>query len=77
MYNSLASEKYNERTIELLENDPFCQVIIATKVGIHAETLVDSISIGTSDTQDDSKQNVYTHINDRQCIRVCLGETKF
>ncbi|KAE9385361.1 hypothetical protein BT96DRAFT_840787 [Gymnopus androsaceus JB14] len=31
MYNSLASEKYNKKTIDLLDLDPHCQIVIATK----------------------------------------------
>jgi superfamily II DNA helicase RecQ len=59
-YNSLAPASYNERTIELIENDPRCQIVIATKafsLGIHAETLLDSISLGTPDTQCEMDQN--------------------
>ncbi|KAF9046996.1 hypothetical protein BDP27DRAFT_1434455 [Rhodocollybia butyracea] len=59
MYNSLASDGYNEKTIDLLDTDPHCQIVIATKamsVGIHAEKLQDSISVGTSETQDCGKQ---------------------
>lgn len=51
---SLASEKYNEKTIELLDSDPQCQIVIATKalsLGIHAEELLDSIVVGTADTK--------------------------
>ena len=60
MYNSLASETYNEKTIELLDSDPRCQIVIATKalsLGIHAEELRDSIAVGTADTQDNGKQD--------------------
>ncbi|THU95226.1 P-loop containing nucleoside triphosphate hydrolase protein [Dendrothele bispora CBS 962.96] len=54
MYHSLAPEKYNQKTIELLSTDPRCQIVIATKafsLGIHAETLLDSITVGLLDTQ--------------------------
>ncbi|THU97044.1 hypothetical protein K435DRAFT_857951 [Dendrothele bispora CBS 962.96] len=54
MYSALAPDGYNQRTVELLQNDTRCQVVIATKafsLGIHARTLQDSISIGTPDTQ--------------------------
>ncbi|THU91468.1 hypothetical protein K435DRAFT_841004 [Dendrothele bispora CBS 962.96] len=54
LYSALAPDGYNQRTIELLKNDERCQIVIATKafsLGIHAETLVDSICIGTPDTQ--------------------------
>ncbi|KAE9401679.1 hypothetical protein BT96DRAFT_937720 [Gymnopus androsaceus JB14] len=60
MYNSLASEKYNKKTIELIDTDPQCQVVIATKalsLGIHVEELRDSIAVGTADTQDNGKQD--------------------
>lgn len=60
MYNSLASEAYNEKTIGLIDSDPCCQIIIATKalsLGIHAEELRDSIALGTADTQDNGKQD--------------------
>ncbi|KAF9049421.1 hypothetical protein BDP27DRAFT_1243155, partial [Rhodocollybia butyracea] len=59
MYNSLASNSYNEKTIDTLDTDPHCQIVIATKamsVGIHAEKLQDSISVGTSETHDCGKQ---------------------
>ncbi|THU76188.1 hypothetical protein K435DRAFT_605899, partial [Dendrothele bispora CBS 962.96] len=49
MYHSLAPDKYNQKTIELLSTDPRCQIVIATKafsLGIHAETLLDSITVG-------------------------------
>ncbi|KAE9397731.1 hypothetical protein BT96DRAFT_995556 [Gymnopus androsaceus JB14] len=54
------STTYNEKTIELLDSDPRCQIVIATKalsLGIHAEELRDSIAVGTSDTQDNRKQD--------------------
>ncbi|KAE9393584.1 hypothetical protein BT96DRAFT_1050796 [Gymnopus androsaceus JB14] len=61
MYNSLvASEQYNKKTIDFLDSDPHCQIVIATKalsLGIHAEELQDSISVGTADTQDNGKQD--------------------
>lgn len=60
MYNSLASETYNQKTIDLLNSDPYCQIVIATKalsLGIHAEELRDSITVGTADTQDNGKQD--------------------
>lgn len=60
MYNSLASESYNQKTIELVDSDPQCQVVIATKalsLGIHAEEFRDSITVGTADTQDNGKQD--------------------
>ncbi|KAK7446005.1 hypothetical protein VKT23_014628 [Stygiomarasmius scandens] len=54
MYSALAPDSYNQRTIELLQTDVRCQIVIATKafsLGIHANTLQDSICIGTPDTQ--------------------------
>ncbi|THV04164.1 hypothetical protein K435DRAFT_817015 [Dendrothele bispora CBS 962.96] len=59
MYSAIAPDGYNERTIELLINDPQCQIVIHTKafsLGIHAKTLQDSISVGTADTQAESDQ---------------------
>ncbi|THV01139.1 P-loop containing nucleoside triphosphate hydrolase protein [Dendrothele bispora CBS 962.96] len=60
IYSSLAPDGYNQRTVELLKHDPQCQIVIATKafsLGIHAETLLDSISVGTADTQCELDQN--------------------
>ncbi|KAF9049432.1 hypothetical protein BDP27DRAFT_1434129 [Rhodocollybia butyracea] len=60
LYNSLASAQYNKRTIELLDSDPHCQIVIATKalsLGVHAEELLDSIAIGTADMHDNGKQD--------------------
>lgn len=60
LYNSLASKTYNQKTIDLLNSDPYCQIVIATKalsLGIHAEELRDSITVGTADTQDNGKQD--------------------
>lgn len=51
---------YNEKTINLLNSDPFCQVAIATKalsLGVHAKAVTDSISVGGSDTQDELEQS--------------------
>lgn len=74
MYNSLASEKYNARTIELIDSDPQCQVIIATEaltLGVDARLILDSISVGSPPTQDKScqdaeragrKEGVYIHL---------------
>ncbi|KAE9384328.1 hypothetical protein BT96DRAFT_968543 [Gymnopus androsaceus JB14] len=60
MYNSLVSDKYNKRTIDLLDSDPFFQAAIATKalsLGVHAKSVMDSVSVGGSDTQDESEQS--------------------
>jgi superfamily II DNA helicase RecQ len=51
VYHSLCSDKYNLQTLEMLENDLNCQVVIATIAfsnGINVRTLLDSISLGTS-----------------------------
>jgi superfamily II DNA helicase RecQ len=51
VYHSLCSNKYNTQTLDMLENDPSCQVVIATVAfanGINVRTLLDSISLGTS-----------------------------
>ncbi|KAE9384196.1 hypothetical protein BT96DRAFT_1008319 [Gymnopus androsaceus JB14] len=61
MYNSLALEKYNKKTIDLLDSDPHWQIVITTtalSLGIHAEELRDSIAVGTANTQDNRKQDV-------------------
>ncbi|EEB88771.1 hypothetical protein MPER_13216 [Moniliophthora perniciosa FA553] len=58
-FNSLATSTYNKKTIDLINNDSEFQVVIATKAftnGIHAKALVDSISLGTSETQNESEQ---------------------
>ncbi|KAE9396145.1 hypothetical protein BT96DRAFT_941880 [Gymnopus androsaceus JB14] len=49
-----------EWTIDLLDSDPFCQAAIATKalsLGVHAKSVTDSVSVGGSDTQDESEQS--------------------
>ncbi|KAJ8090935.1 hypothetical protein PM082_024859 [Marasmius tenuissimus] len=59
MYNSPASDRYNEETVALLNNDPRLQVIIATQAftnGMHAKKLTDSISVKAATTQDASEQ---------------------
>ncbi|THU75811.1 hypothetical protein K435DRAFT_974681 [Dendrothele bispora CBS 962.96] len=51
VYHSLCSDKYNTQTLNMLENNPNCQVVIATVAfanGINVRTLLDSISLGTS-----------------------------
>ncbi|KAF5335894.1 hypothetical protein D9758_017548 [Tetrapyrgos nigripes] len=49
VYHSLCSDKYNADTLDMLENDPNCQIVIATVAfanGINVRTLLDSISLG-------------------------------
>ncbi|KAK6975061.1 P-loop containing nucleoside triphosphate hydrolase protein [Favolaschia claudopus] len=46
MYDSLCPAKYNEETIRLMENDPGCQIIVATIAlsnGINCLSLLDSV----------------------------------
>ncbi|KAE9394069.1 hypothetical protein BT96DRAFT_998899 [Gymnopus androsaceus JB14] len=53
VYHSLCSDKYNKETQHLLKTDPLCQVGIATVAlanGINVPSLLTSISIGTSQT---------------------------
>ncbi|KAE9395063.1 hypothetical protein BT96DRAFT_795464, partial [Gymnopus androsaceus JB14] len=49
VYHSLCSEKYNNRTLAMLEKDPMCQVCIAIVAfvnGINVHMLLISISLG-------------------------------
>ncbi|EEB90233.1 hypothetical protein MPER_11582 [Moniliophthora perniciosa FA553] len=58
-FNSLATSTYNKKTIDLINNDPEFQVVIATKAftnGIHAKALVDSISLGHRNTNESEQQ---------------------
>ncbi|KAJ7308762.1 P-loop containing nucleoside triphosphate hydrolase protein [Mycena albidolilacea] len=55
MYHSLRSVKENEDILRLLDEDPECQVIIATVAfanGLNAKSLLDSLSVGCADTVD-------------------------
>ncbi|KAJ7315512.1 P-loop containing nucleoside triphosphate hydrolase protein [Mycena albidolilacea] len=55
MYHSLRSVKENEEILRLLDEDPECQVIIATVAfanGLNAKSLLDSLSVGCADTVD-------------------------
>ncbi len=55
MYFSLSSDEYNRENIRLLNDDSYCQVVIATVAfanGINCRTLLDSISIGAAKTLD-------------------------
>ncbi|KAJ7870151.1 hypothetical protein B0H14DRAFT_2345764, partial [Mycena olivaceomarginata] len=55
MYHSLRSVKENEEILRLLDEDPECQVIIATVAfanGLNAKSLLDSLSVGCADTLD-------------------------
>lgn len=59
MYNSLVSDEYNAKTIELLNSDPHCQAAIAMKalnLGIHSKSVTDSMSLGGAETQDKLEQ---------------------
>ncbi|KAJ7743228.1 P-loop containing nucleoside triphosphate hydrolase protein, partial [Mycena maculata] len=53
MYTSLCSAEYNRETIRLIDEDPECQIVLATIAfanGIHAKSLLDSVTIGCSTT---------------------------
>lgn len=53
MYTSLCSAEYNQETIRLIEEDPECQIVLATVAfanGIHAKSLLDSVAMGCSTT---------------------------
>ncbi|KAJ6449998.1 P-loop containing nucleoside triphosphate hydrolase protein [Mycena sanguinolenta] len=53
-YHSLGSLEYNEHTIWMIDNDPYCQIIIATIAfsnGINARTILDSITLGIVKTK--------------------------
>ncbi|KAJ7635589.1 P-loop containing nucleoside triphosphate hydrolase protein [Mycena polygramma] len=55
MYHSLCSTEYNQETIRLIDEDPQCQIVIATIAfsnGINAKSILDSISLGFSSTLD-------------------------
>ncbi|KAJ7142579.1 hypothetical protein C8R44DRAFT_725918 [Mycena epipterygia] len=55
MYHSLRSSEDNEEIVRLLEEDPRCQVVIATIAfakGLNIKTLLDSISLGFPETVD-------------------------
>lgn len=55
MYHSLCSSEYNEETIRRIDEDPECQIVLATIAfsnGINAKSILDSISLGFSSTLD-------------------------
>ncbi|KAJ7686951.1 hypothetical protein B0H17DRAFT_1203965 [Mycena rosella] len=55
MYHSLRSTSENEEILRLLDEDPECQVVIATIAfanGLNVKSLLDSISLGFPDTVD-------------------------
>ncbi|KAK6992369.1 hypothetical protein R3P38DRAFT_2570403, partial [Favolaschia claudopus] len=55
MYHSLCPPAYNEKTIQLIDGDPRCQIILATIAfsnGINARSLLDSISLAPAKTLD-------------------------
>ncbi|KAJ7343049.1 hypothetical protein DFH08DRAFT_963062 [Mycena albidolilacea] len=55
MYHSLRSSEDNEEILRLLDEDPECQVVIATVPfanGLNAKSLLDSLSLGCADTVD-------------------------
>ncbi|KAJ7633588.1 P-loop containing nucleoside triphosphate hydrolase protein, partial [Mycena polygramma] len=55
MYHSLCPPEYNEETIRLIDEDPHCQIILATIAfanGINAKSILNSISLGFSSSLD-------------------------
>ncbi|KAJ7785490.1 hypothetical protein B0H14DRAFT_3506795 [Mycena olivaceomarginata] len=55
MYHSLRFVEKNEEILRLLDEDPECQVVIATVAfanGLNAKSLLDSLSVGCADTVD-------------------------
>ncbi|KAJ7436294.1 P-loop containing nucleoside triphosphate hydrolase protein [Mycena latifolia] len=55
MYHSLCPAEYNQETLRLIDEDPHCQIILATIAfsnGINARSILDSISLGFSSTLD-------------------------
>ncbi|KAK6996217.1 p-loop containing nucleoside triphosphate hydrolase protein [Favolaschia claudopus] len=55
IYCSLCLAEYNQETIRMIDNDPLCQIILATIAfsnGINARLLLDSISMGFRTTLD-------------------------
>jgi superfamily II DNA helicase RecQ len=55
MYHSLRSVEDNEEILWLLEEDPLCQVVIATIAfanGLNVKSLLDSLSMGMPPTAD-------------------------
>lgn len=61
MYHSLCGDEYNAKTIELLESDPHCQIVISTVAfanGINARSLRFSLSIGFPDSLDQAVQQM-------------------
>ncbi|KAF8171574.1 P-loop containing nucleoside triphosphate hydrolase protein [Mycena galopus ATCC 62051] len=56
MYHSLRSFEENQEIIRLLDEDPECQVVIATVAfanGLNVKSLLDSLSVGIADTVDE------------------------
>ena len=54
-YFSMCPDDYNERTLFLLDNDPYCQIVIATVAftnGINSKHLLDSLSLLPANTLD-------------------------
>ncbi|KAJ7772883.1 P-loop containing nucleoside triphosphate hydrolase protein [Mycena maculata] len=55
MYHSLRSSEDNEKILQLLEDEPECQIVIATIAfsnGLNVKALLDSIYLGFPDTVD-------------------------
>lgn len=55
MYHSLKTSEENEEILQLLDEDPECQVVIATIAfanGLNVKALLDSISLGFPETVD-------------------------
>ena len=53
MYHALRDPEDNEETIQLLEEDPHCQLVFATAAfanGLNVKSLIDSLSLGFGET---------------------------
>ena len=54
-YFSICPDDYNERTLYLLDHDPYCQLVIATIAftnGLNSRSIQDSISLAPAETVD-------------------------
>lgn len=61
MYHSLRSSEDNEKILRLLDEDPRCQVVIATVAfsnGLNVKSLLDSVCLGMPDTVDEAWQDI-------------------
>ncbi|PBK95059.1 hypothetical protein ARMGADRAFT_1077819 [Armillaria gallica] len=60
--------EYNRETIRLLDDDPYCQIVIATVAfanGINSTSLLDNYSIGAAKTMDQIRHQLPVSLPDR------------